>query len=114
MRRVNNKRRSAIAKRKARKREKNSRILNSLFVVLIAFIFVAIFAYQASVLHKENEELKAKQTKYEIAIAEEKARTEELEDERVRTQTKEYVEEEARKLGYIYPDEVILKPNDNN
>ena len=35
---------------------------------------------------------------------------EELEERRVYVQTKKYVEEIAKKIGFVYPDEIVYKP----
>ena len=45
-------------------------------------------------------------------LSEEKQRTEELKERKIYVQTKQYIEEAAGKLGYIYPDQVILKPEE--
>ena len=73
------------------KSKKRKNVLNSIAVIVIMIIFVGIISYQ---------------TNYE----EESERTSELEKQRVYVQTKEYIEEAARKLGFVYPDEIILKP----
>ena len=53
-------------------------------------------------------------TSYARAIADELAkRSEELEDQRAYMQTVRYIEEIARKvLGLVYPDETILRPEE--
>ena len=35
-----------------------------------------------------------------------------LEERKVYVQTKKYVEEVAKKIGYVYQDEIIYKPED--
>lgn len=38
--------------------------------------------------------------------------SEELEEKEVYVKTNAYIEEQARKIGLVYPDEVIFKPED--
>lgn len=72
--------------------------------------FVGVFAFQIKDLNETNErrniELAAKQEEYE----KESERTQQLEEQRIYVQTKKHVEEEAKKLGFVYPDEIVLKP----
>lgn len=97
-------------KRKGRRgREKKNR-LSSFAVIVVMIAFIGIITFQIQDLKKVNakksEELNTKQETFE----KESERTKELEDQRVYVQTKKYIEEAAKKLGFVYPDELILKP----
>ncbi|MDE7431511.1 MAG: septum formation initiator family protein [Lachnospiraceae bacterium] len=76
-------------------------------------VFIGIITFQIRDLEKVNAqksvELHTKQETYE----KESERTKELEEQRVYVQTKKYIEEAAKKLGFVYPDELILKPKQN-
>lgn len=61
----------------------------------------------------EIEELNRKQQQLEQQLLEEQQRAEELEERRVYVKTKKYVEEMAKKLGLVYPDEIIYRPDGN-
>ena len=61
----------------------------------------------------EIEELNRKQQKLEQQLVEEQQRAQELEERRVYVKTKKYVEEMAKKLGLVYPDEIIYRPDGN-
>ena len=39
-------------------------------------------------------------------------RLEALEEEKVYIQTQKYIEEKAKSIGYVYPDEIILTPEE--
>lgn len=93
------------------KRGKN--IFNSFVVVFIMMSFVGIMMYQIHNLKEKNEELGEKEASYQKMYEEESERTSELENEKIYVQTKEYIEEMAKKLGFVYPDEIIFKPADN-
>lgn len=99
-----------MKKRRNTKRRKGQNRLNSIAVVTVMLIFIGIIAVQINHLEETNrekdEELKVKQEAYEA----ESERTVELEEQRVYVQTKKYIEESAKKLGFVYPDELILKP----
>ena len=73
-------------------------------------VFTGVIAVQIKDLKSTDKtkdiELAAKEEEYE----KESERTSELEEQRVYVQTKKYVEEEAKKIGFVYPDEIILKP----
>lgn len=95
--------------RRGRGREKKNR-LSSFAVIVVMIAFIGIITFQIQDLKKVNakksEELNTKQETFE----KESERTKELEDQRVYVQTKKYIEEAAKKLGFVYPDELILKP----
>lgn len=99
-----------MKKRKNVKRKKGQNRLNAIAVVTVMIIFIGIIAVQIKGLEDTNrkkaQELQVKQEAFE----EESERTEELEEQRVYVQTKKYIEESAKKLGFVYPDELVLKP----
>ena len=99
-----------MQKRGKRLAKKGQNRINSIAVVTVMLIFITIIAVQINQLEdtnrKKDQELKVKQEAYD----EESKRTEELEEQRVYVQTKKYIEESAKKLGFVYPDEIIFKP----
>lgn len=92
------------------RRRKNK--FNSFVVILVMLSFVGIMMYQIHNLKDENDELGKKEESYQKMYEAESERTSELENEKVYVQTKEYIEEMAKKLGFVYPDEIIFKPAD--
>ncbi len=94
--------------RKQKNRKGNK--INGTVVVIFTLVFVCVFMVMINHLkdteRRKDSELIARQQQYE----EESRRTEALEEQRVYVQTKKYVEEEAKKIGFVYPDEIILKP----
>ena len=99
-----------MQKRGKRLAKKGQNRINSIAVFTVMLIFITIIAVQINQLEdtnrKKDQELKVKQEAYD----EESKRTEELEEQRVYVQTKKYIEESAKKLGFVYPDEIIFKP----
>ncbi|MDE7156566.1 MAG: septum formation initiator family protein [Lachnospiraceae bacterium] len=61
-------------------------------------------------MEQEDKELAAKVNGLQTTYEQESSRTEELEAQKIYVQTKQYIEEMAKKLGLVYPDEIILKP----
>ena len=92
------------------KRKENKNRLNCMAVILMLAVFIGIIAFQIKDLEKVNQEKTIELNKKQEQYEKESERTEELEEQRVYVQTKKYVEEAAKKLGFVYPDELILKP----
>lgn len=100
----------------SRAKVRSERRSNRIGVISVSVIVMAV----CGVLLVQMNELKekdAKLQKQEEAVAqkleEEKDRTDKLEEKRIYVQTKKYVEEVAKKLGYVYPDEILFKPYEN-
>ena len=102
-----------MARRKAayRKRRQNK---FSMFLVSVVVLMILITVSVRSMQMKEKlEQYTAKQEQLEDQIAEEKARTEEIEEYRKFTQTKKFVEEIAKeKLGLVYEDEILFRQDE--
>lgn len=81
-------------------------------ISLIVLVFAAIMYMQIQESKGELRSLKRQQAKLEVQLAQEKEEAEQLEERRVYVQTKKYVEEVAKQIGFVYPDEIIYKPQD--
>ncbi|MDO4325041.1 MAG: septum formation initiator family protein [bacterium] len=63
-------------------------------------------------LQKKDLEYHDKELILESQVAAESQEAEELAQEQIYVQTKEYIEKTAKeKLGLVYPDEILLKPS---
>ncbi len=91
-----------------RKRKKGK--LVTLVTSLIVLFFAVIMCSQMKDSHKELKDLKRQEAKYAKQYEEEQKRAVELEDRRVYVQTKQYVEEVAESIGYVYPNQIVYKP----
>lgn len=96
-------------RRKGKRREAKNR-LSCLAVIVVMIAFIGIITFQIKDLEKLNAEKTVEQSAKQEAYEKESERTKELEDQRVYVQTKKYIEEAAKKLGFVYPDELVLKP----
>ena len=82
-------------------------------VVLIMFVVGIFYAVMHMAINAEQEQLNDRQeelNKVQNLIADEEDRTAKLEELKIRVQTYEYIEERARQLGLVYPNEIVFKP----
>lgn len=98
-----------MARKAAYKRNQQSRWSMFLvsFVIVILTIVVCVKCIE---LNGALGAYKEKEAALQEQILAEQQRSEEIEQEGKRRQTKEFVEEEAKnKLGMVYPDEILFK-----
>lgn len=94
-----------------RKEKKNKSMLMITMLVMAALCAVVYVGGRPKVL--ERERLQAEIAVLQTQLAEEQARTDELRELEVYTQTKKYAEEVAKEvLGYVYDGEVIFRLDD--
>lgn len=96
-------------KRKGVRRGKTNR-LGIISIAVVVLLLSAVLSWKISVLHGKNNQLSARKSELQILLDEQYEREKELEEQRIYVQTKKYIEEKAKDLGYIYPDEIIFKP----
>lgn len=95
----------------ARKRKKTNRL--SMFLVgFFILIFCGILVIQIRDMNEQRMELKKQEQVLNTQLKEQQQRSKDLENERKYVTTLKYIEEAAEKLGYVYPDQFILKPED--
>lgn len=95
-------------------RKRKERLGNRMAMIGITFVVMSM----AVAMHIRGETLREKDQAYQIKeeeltrqLEEESRRAEELEEQRIYVQTKEYIEKVAKeKLGLVNPDEILLKP----
>ena len=82
-------------------------------IAAVAMLLLGILFVQGIRLQARAAQYTRRAEELERQIDEEEMRTEEIEEMRRYMQTDRYVEEVARdKLGLVYPDEVIFKPEE--
>lgn len=79
-------------------------------VTVVALMGVLLFS-RISDKRAELNELKEKEAQLQQQLNDEQKRSEELEEKRIYVKTKKYVEDIAKQLGLVYPNEIIYKPN---
>ena len=99
---------------KKKKRKTNK---GKLFILILgciaAVIFLVVMGVEIVRQNRRTAELTARKERLEQLIEEESKRREELDDEALYVQTRRYIEEKAKSIGYIYPDEIVFKRNDD-
>ena len=93
-------------------KKKRSGSKRKLFLTLVLVVVVfgcAFLGLQIYNLKKQNTELKARKERLTELLSEELLRSEALEEEKVYIQTQKYIEEKAKSIGYVYPDEIIFR-----
>ena len=100
-----------MSTRVSEKKRKTNKL--GVFAIVTATMVVIIaICIQNNRLEKKLEKLKAEEQHYTEILEEENERTLELEEKAKYVKTKAYIEEAAKKLGLVYPDEIIIKPKD--
>lgn len=97
--------------RLSRKKRKKKQNKGTSIIVFVVIVFCACVGIRTLSLKKQSDELAQKQTALENQIKSEEQRTKELEELEKYMKTKKYVEEVAKeKLGLVYPDEILIEP----
>ena len=96
--------------KRKRRRSKGNRGAVLCITAIVAVLLVSL-TIQSQSLKAKNAAYQEQKTKLEKQIQEENKRTEEIAGLEEYMKTDEYVEGVARdKLGLVYPDEILLKP----
>ena len=87
---------------------------NGLKIIAVAvLVLFGVITYSSVGLQQEKRALEKKKSELEAILQTEQERSAELEEQRAYMQTVRYIEEIARKvLGLVYPEETILRPEE--
>lgn len=97
--------------KKSRKKERIKSNIGTLSVSFVVFALAAVIAYTGSGLKDKRDAYKQREENLKKQIEKEVERSSELEEYEKYVQTRKYIEEIAKeKLGLVYDDEIILKP----
>ncbi len=105
------KRRNAESNRRNASKKKKRAAVYVLAGVIVILVCV-LFGTQIIKYRHKNAELEKRKERLETLLSDEDLRQKALEDEEVYVKTKEFIEEKARSIGYVYPDEIIFKKGD--
>lgn len=96
---------------KKKKRRQNRLAMCAITLVVVALL--AVLGYQTIQLQRKSDEYTRKLEAIERQLEEQESRAAALEERRIYTQTKQFIEQEAKdKLGLVNPNEIILKPQE--
>lgn len=97
--------------RERRRRSQNRFAMMSISTVVV--MLLVVITVKSVELQDKNDYYASKEAVLNRQITEEQKRTEEIEEYKKYITTKKYVEEVAKdKLGLVYEDEVIFKPEE--
>lgn len=98
------------ARRKGRleKTNKNGIIIITAVVIVFAIVIWSRVSDAGKKVDKLDKEIDQLEEQYE----EQEERALKLEERKVYVQTKKYIEEVAKQLGLVYPDEIIYRPSE--
>ena len=98
-----------MSTRVATRKKKSNKL--GIFVTIVASLAIVVaISFQNNKLEQKLEKLKLEEENYQELLDKEQDRTAELEEKAKYVKTKAYIEETAKKLGLVYPDEIIFKP----
>jgi len=99
-----------MARRKVAYRKRHQNRLSMVLVTLVVLMITAVVLIHSVELQKKLDSYTAKEETLLDQKAEQEARTLSIEEYRIYTQTKRYVEEVAKdKLGLVYEGEILFK-----
>lgn len=93
------------------KTQKKSNRLGILGIVTVVAVMGVLIFSRISEKKDELAQLQQKEEQLKQQLTEEQTRAQELEEQRIYVKTKKYVEDVAKQLGLVYPNEIIYKPN---
>lgn len=88
------------------------RVVLAVMIVVVFVVAIVFFGAEILQLREKNKELEARKARLEELFENENLRKSMLESEEVYIQTKKYIEEKAKAIGYVYPDEVIFRKDE--
>lgn len=97
-----------MARNYAKKKKTHKAAMVTIFIV-VAF-FCGVISISNRNKQKELDEDRKEIERLETQIAAEEKRTLDLDALKVYVTTMKYVEDKAKELGLVYPDEILFKP----
>ncbi|MFG6326762.1 MAG: septum formation initiator family protein [Lachnospiraceae bacterium] len=101
-----------MASRIGRKKKNESR-LGIVGICAVVVAFGVIMFIKTKDVKEEASDLSKRQQQLEQQLEDEEERAGQLEERKIYVKTKKYVEEVAKSLGLVYPDELIYRPDKN-
>lgn len=93
------------------RKKKNEGRLGIVGICAVVIAFGVIMFIKTRDVKEEAADLSKKQQQLEQRLEDEEERAGQLEERKIYVQTKKYVEEVAKSLGLVYPDELIYRPD---
>lgn len=101
-------------KKRKRRRRRSSNFRGMCCISAVVLVLLAVLTVQSHTLKQKNSVYQKEIAQLEKQMEAEEARTEEIEELKEYMQSDEYAEQIAKdKLGLVYDDEIIFKPEEN-
>ena len=100
-----------LSQRRKSRRHNDNRGMIALIIGVVA-VFSTVLIININGSFATLKELKEEESKLIEKREEQRRLAEELKEKEVYVKTNAYIEEQARKMGLVYPNEVIFKPED--
>ena len=78
-------------------------------IIAVALCACTFLIIKIATNQRKIKELEARKERLETLLDSETLRQQELENKEVYVQTQKYIEERAKAIGYVYPDEIIFR-----
>lgn len=97
-----------------KKKKKRIRLRKGVpFIIMAVIICCGVVGIRSYILYNEKAELEKRYEVLETRLEAEEQRKSELEEKEKYMDTKKFVEDTAKnKLGLVYPDEIIIQPEE--
>ncbi len=96
---------------KKRKKKKSFGIIGYVAIFAVVATIAIVTWVRGTTLQAQIDSYDAQIELVNQKIENEQQRAVDIEDEKLRMQTKQYIEEIARKIGLVYEDEIVYKPS---
>jgi len=93
------------------RRRSDNRIMIMLIISVVA-VFSTVLIINIIGARETLKELQREEVRLNAELKEQEDLAAKLEEKAVYVKTNAYIEEQARKMGLVYPDEVIFRPED--
>ena len=100
-------------KKRRRRRRRNANFLGRCCISAVVLVLLVVLTVKSHILKQKNSVYQEEIAQLQKQMDEETARTQEIKDLEAYMQTDEYAEQVAKdKLGLVYEDEIIFKPEE--
>ena len=104
----------SVKKKKGRRRKKNNKAQDKLglFVItMVVLMLASMVAFGSFSLREKNQKYKQQELELKMQLKEEELEADEIKELEAYIETNAYIEDIAKeKLGLIYPNEILFKP----
>lgn len=102
-----------MAASRRRKKKKSEGRLGVIGICAVVVVFGIVMFSRIEASEDENAALYKQEEQLQDQLKAEEDKSKELEERKIYVKTKMYIEEKAKQLGLVYPDELIYRPSED-